>query len=43
MIIVSDGAMVKDPILILGPSFGFMSYIRNLMIGRKNAKTKSSL
>lgn len=43
MIIVSYGAMVKDPILILGQSFGFMSYIRNLMIGRKNAKTKSSL
>ena len=43
MIIVSYGAMVKDPILILGQTFGLVSYIRNLMIGRKSEKTKSSL
>jgi len=27
-----------DPVLILGQSFGFVAYIRNIMIGYKNKK-----
>ena len=29
-----------DPVLILGQSFGFVAYTRNLMIGRKERKTR---
>ncbi len=32
-VIVSYGIVRKDPVLILGQSFGLLAYIRNLMIG----------
>ena len=35
-VIVAYGIFRKDPVLILGQSFGFVAYIRNLMIGFKN-------
>lgn len=38
--IVIYGVLCHDPILILGQSFGFLSYIRNLMIGHKSQKIK---
>ena len=38
--IVIYGVLRHDPILILGQSFGFLSYIRNLMIGHKSQKIK---
>lgn len=37
-IIVSYGIIRLDPVLILGQSFGFVSYTRNLIILRKSAK-----
>lgn len=39
-IIVIYGVLRHDPVLILGQSFGFVSYIRNLMIGYKSKKGK---
>lgn len=38
-IIVSYGAYRLDPVLILGQSVGFVAYIRNIMIYRKEKKT----
>lgn len=38
--IVIYGVLRRDPILILGQSFGFMSYVRNLMIGYKNKEVE---
>ncbi|WP_455672354.1 lipid-A-disaccharide synthase N-terminal domain-containing protein [Phocaeicola sp.] len=40
-IIVIYGVLRHDPILILGQSFGFVSYVRNLMIGCKKKKIKA--
>ena len=37
-IIVSYGIFRLDPVIILGQSFGFVSYIRNLVISRRNKK-----
>ena len=34
-VIVAYGIFRKDPVLILGQSFGFLAYVRNLMIGFK--------
>ena len=34
-VIVAYGIFRKDPVLILGQSFGFVAYVRNLMIGFK--------
>lgn len=36
--ILTYGILRQDPILILGQSLGFISYIRNLMIGYKKSK-----
>lgn len=36
--IIAYGIIRKDPVLILGQSFGFVAYIRNLMIGLKKDK-----
>lgn len=41
--IVIYGVLRHDPILILGQSFGFLSYIRNLMIGHKSQKIKNKM
>ena len=38
-VIVAYGIFRKDPVLILGQSFGFVAYVRNLMIGLKKRKT----
>ena len=38
-VIVAYGMFRKDPVLILGQSFGFVAYVRNLMIGLKKRKT----
>lgn len=38
-IIVSYGIFRLDPIIILGQSFGFVSYIRNLVISYRNKKS----
>lgn len=37
-VIVAYGIFRKDPVLILGQSFGFVAYVRNLMIGFHNNK-----
>ena len=37
-VIIAYGIIRKDPVLILGQSFGFVVYIRNLMIGLYNEK-----
>ena len=34
-VIVAYGIIRKDPVLILGQSFGFLAYVRNLMLGFK--------
>ena len=34
-VIVAYGLIRRDPVLILGQSFGFVAYVRNLMIGLK--------
>ena len=34
-VIVAYGIFRRDPVLILGQSFGFVAYVRNLMIGFK--------
>ncbi|MEN6619425.1 MAG: lipid-A-disaccharide synthase N-terminal domain-containing protein [Rikenellaceae bacterium] len=36
-VIIAYGLMRLDPVLILGQSFGFIAYIRNIVIHRKNA------
>lgn len=38
-VIVSYGIMTLDPVLILGQSMGFFSYIRNIMILRKDSQS----
>lgn len=38
LIIVSYGIFRLDPVIILGQSFGFVSYIRNLIISHKSKK-----
>lgn len=42
-VIIAYGIFRKDPVLILGQSFGFVAYIRNVMIGTRrkpeNGKT----
>lgn len=38
-VIVAYGIFRKDPVLILGQSFGFLAYIRNLMIGFKKSSS----
>lgn len=38
-IIVSYGIFRLDPVIILGQSFGFVSYIRNLIISHKSKRT----
>ena len=43
--IIAYGIFRKDPVLILGQSFGIVAYIRNLMIGvreKDGAKDSSS-
>lgn len=40
-IIVAYGAYRLDPVLILGQSVGFVAYIRNIMIYRKEKKMKA--
>ncbi len=40
IIIVSYGIIRLDPVLILGQSFGFISYTRNLIILHKSLKAK---
>lgn len=37
-IIVSYGFIRRDPVLILGQSFGLISYVRNLVIGHKASR-----
>lgn len=37
-IIVSYGIFRLDPVIILGQAFGFVSYIRNIIINRKSKK-----
>ena len=37
-IIVSYGFIRHDPVLILGQSFGLISYVRNLIIGHKASR-----
>lgn len=37
-LIVSYGIFRRDPVIILGQSFGFVAYIRNIMLGAKAAK-----
>lgn len=37
-IIITYGIICADPVLILGQSAGFIAYIRNLIIGRKEKK-----
>lgn len=37
-LIVSYGLFRRDPVIILGQSFGFVAYIRNIMLGVKAAK-----
>ncbi len=39
-IIVSYGIFRLDPVIILGQSFGFVSYIRNLIISHRSKKTE---
>lgn len=39
-VIISYGIFRKDPVLILGQSFGFVAYIRNLMLIYKSKSTK---
>ena len=34
-VIIAYGLFRRDPVLILGQSFGFLAYVRNLMIGSK--------
>lgn len=41
-IITCYGILRQDPILILGQSFGCISYIRNLIIGAKSRQIKES-
>jgi Predicted membrane protein len=38
IIIISYGILRLDPVIILGQSFGFLSYIRNLIIIKKSKK-----
>ena len=40
-IIVSYGIFRLDPVIILGQSFGFVSYIRNLIINYRSKKTEN--
>ncbi len=39
-VIISYGIFRADPVLILGQSFGFIAYIRNLMLGYQHNKAK---
>ena len=39
-VIIAYGLFRRDPVLILGQSFGFLAYIRNLMIGFKERKNE---
>ena len=39
-VIIAYGMFRLDPVLILGQSFGFVAYIRNLMIGFKERKNE---
>ena len=39
-VIIAYGLFRLDPVLILGQSFGFVAYIRNLMIGFKERKNE---
>lgn len=41
-LIVSYGLFRRDPVIILGQSFGFVAYIRNIMLGVKAAKAAHS-
>lgn len=38
-VIIAYGIFRMDPVLILGQSFGFVAYIRNLVIGFKEHRT----
>ena len=38
--IVLYGIIRLDPVLILGQSVGFVAYIRNLIIGHREKRTK---
>lgn len=40
-LIVSYGIFRRDPVIILGQSFGFVAYIRNIMLGMKATKRMS--
>ncbi len=39
--IIIYGILRHDPVLILGQSVGFVAYMRNIMIGRKNLKVNN--
>ena len=39
--IVCYGIVRHDPVLILGQSFGFVSYVRNLMIGARSKRRRA--
>lgn len=41
-VIVAYGIIRRDPVLILGQSFGFAAYIRNLMIGFRKKKNNAA-
>lgn len=41
LLIVSYGVIRRDPVLIVGQSFGLVAYTRNLMIGRKTVRSGS--
>lgn len=41
-VIIAYGIFRLDPVLILGQSFGFVAYIRNLVIGFKEKKDNAS-
>lgn len=41
-VIVAYGIIRKDPVLILGQSFGLFAYVRNLMIGYRKPKSKNN-
>ncbi|MDR1742205.1 MAG: lipid-A-disaccharide synthase N-terminal domain-containing protein [Dysgonamonadaceae bacterium] len=39
-IIICYGIFRQDPVLILGQSFGFVAYLRNILLSRKKADSK---
>lgn len=41
LLIVSYGIVRRDPVLIVGQSFGLVAYTRNIIIGRKHSESMS--